>query len=302
MDRREPSATCRAAAARFRPERTEIGTRRVISRLRKASKVAPDLAHHPIPLRAPVAVDRENGAAPFRLRRRRWLSPRRGCTGRSFRSRSRASPSSSSFRRSCWRPPSPAAGRECWSRSSASSTPRCDERRRVADDSEFGRAGGADFLGRRVAHGDPGRRLLPLDLAPRALRSARVARVVGDARRRSRSCPTSSSSSCRPLRACIARDPGSHLHLPGAKRHADSRRQHRFRARGARPARLARGAGRRASSSRTRRRMRSPRGLRESLRAAGVRAIHSTPLISRDGEILGALSVHFPAPRRPTRT
>ncbi len=41
-------------------------------------------------------------------------------------------------------------------------------------------------------------------------------------------------------------------------------------------------------------------GLRESLRAAGVRSIHSTPLISRDGEILGALAVHFPTPRRPT--
>jgi len=41
-------------------------------------------------------------------------------------------------------------------------------------------------------------------------------------------------------------------------------------------------------------------GLRESLRAAGVRSLHSTPLISRDGEILGALSVHFPLPRRPS--
>ncbi|HEY6125382.1 MAG TPA: GAF domain-containing protein, partial [Steroidobacteraceae bacterium] len=39
---------------------------------------------------------------------------------------------------------------------------------------------------------------------------------------------------------------------------------------------------------------------REALRAAGVRSIHSTPLISRDGEILGALSVHFPVPRRPS--
>jgi signal transduction histidine kinase len=31
-----------------------------------------------------------------------------------------------------------------------------------------------------------------------------------------------------------------------------------------------------------------------------VRAIHSTPLIGRDGETLGALTVHFPEPRRPT--
>jgi PAS domain S-box-containing protein len=39
---------------------------------------------------------------------------------------------------------------------------------------------------------------------------------------------------------------------------------------------------------------------REGLRAAGVRSVHSTPLISRDGEVLGALSVHFPVPRRPS--
>jgi len=41
-------------------------------------------------------------------------------------------------------------------------------------------------------------------------------------------------------------------------------------------------------------------GFRDWLRALGVRAIHSTPLISRDGEILGVLSVHFPEPRRPS--
>jgi len=39
---------------------------------------------------------------------------------------------------------------------------------------------------------------------------------------------------------------------------------------------------------------------RATLRAAAVRSVHSTPLISRDGQILGALSVHFPAPRRPS--
>jgi PAS domain S-box-containing protein len=32
----------------------------------------------------------------------------------------------------------------------------------------------------------------------------------------------------------------------------------------------------------------------------GLRAVHSTPLISQRGEVLGALSVHFPHPRRPT--
>ncbi|HEU5137685.1 MAG TPA: ATP-binding protein [Steroidobacteraceae bacterium] len=41
-------------------------------------------------------------------------------------------------------------------------------------------------------------------------------------------------------------------------------------------------------------------GMRESLRSAGMRSIHSTPLISRDGEILGALAVYFPVPRRPS--
>jgi GAF domain-containing protein len=39
---------------------------------------------------------------------------------------------------------------------------------------------------------------------------------------------------------------------------------------------------------------------REISRADGVRAVHSTPLMSRDGEILGAMSVHFLNPRRPS--
>ena len=39
---------------------------------------------------------------------------------------------------------------------------------------------------------------------------------------------------------------------------------------------------------------------RETSRTDGVRAVHSTPLMSRDGEILGALSVHFDSPRRPS--
>jgi PAS domain S-box-containing protein len=39
---------------------------------------------------------------------------------------------------------------------------------------------------------------------------------------------------------------------------------------------------------------------RELAAAAGVRAVHATPLIGRDGQVLGALSVHFDAPRRPT--
>ncbi|HEV7609322.1 MAG TPA: ATP-binding protein [Steroidobacteraceae bacterium] len=39
---------------------------------------------------------------------------------------------------------------------------------------------------------------------------------------------------------------------------------------------------------------------RDFAREEAVRSIHSTPLISRDGEILGALAVHFPAPRRPS--
>jgi signal transduction histidine kinase len=40
--------------------------------------------------------------------------------------------------------------------------------------------------------------------------------------------------------------------------------------------------------------------LREKFRASGARSMHSTPLISRDGEILGVLSVYFPVPRRPS--
>jgi signal transduction histidine kinase len=39
---------------------------------------------------------------------------------------------------------------------------------------------------------------------------------------------------------------------------------------------------------------------RELAAAAGVRAVHATPLIGRDGDVLGALSVHFDAPRRPS--
>jgi PAS domain S-box-containing protein len=35
-------------------------------------------------------------------------------------------------------------------------------------------------------------------------------------------------------------------------------------------------------------------------RDVGIRAVHSTPLLGRDGGILGALTVHFPKPRRPT--
>ena len=35
-------------------------------------------------------------------------------------------------------------------------------------------------------------------------------------------------------------------------------------------------------------------------RVEGVCAVHSTPLMSRDGEVLGALSVHFSVPRRPS--
>jgi signal transduction histidine kinase/CheY-like chemotaxis protein len=39
---------------------------------------------------------------------------------------------------------------------------------------------------------------------------------------------------------------------------------------------------------------------RARFRGLGIRSMHSTPLISRDGEILGVLSVHFPQPRRPS--
>jgi signal transduction histidine kinase/CheY-like chemotaxis protein len=40
--------------------------------------------------------------------------------------------------------------------------------------------------------------------------------------------------------------------------------------------------------------------VRELCRAEGVRAVHATPLLSRDGEALGALAVHFAAPRKPS--
>jgi len=47
---------------------------------------------------------------------------------------------------------------------------------------------------------------------------------------------------------------------------------------------------------------RDPRfaSLREMARNDGVRAVHSTPMISRDGEALGTLTVHFSTPRKPT--
>jgi PAS domain S-box-containing protein len=41
-------------------------------------------------------------------------------------------------------------------------------------------------------------------------------------------------------------------------------------------------------------------GSRELARRESIRAVHSTPLISRDGRILGALTVHFPQRRRPS--
>jgi len=40
--------------------------------------------------------------------------------------------------------------------------------------------------------------------------------------------------------------------------------------------------------------------LRDLARNEGVRAVHATPLISRDGAALGALTVHFREPRMPT--
>ena len=40
---------------------------------------------------------------------------------------------------------------------------------------------------------------------------------------------------------------------------------------------------------------------REVARHAGFRAVHSTPIINRSGEILGILSVHFDEPREPTQ-
>jgi PAS domain S-box-containing protein len=39
---------------------------------------------------------------------------------------------------------------------------------------------------------------------------------------------------------------------------------------------------------------------REQARRVGFRAVHSTPLLSRDGTALGVLSVHFDSPARPT--
>ncbi len=39
---------------------------------------------------------------------------------------------------------------------------------------------------------------------------------------------------------------------------------------------------------------------RELARRENIRAVHATPLISRDGAVLGALAVHSPAPRRPS--
>jgi PAS domain S-box-containing protein len=41
-------------------------------------------------------------------------------------------------------------------------------------------------------------------------------------------------------------------------------------------------------------------GIRDQLRPYEMRSLHSTPLISRDGEVLGVLSVYFPQPRRPS--
>ena len=41
-------------------------------------------------------------------------------------------------------------------------------------------------------------------------------------------------------------------------------------------------------------------GLRTLAREEGFRAVHSTPLIGQRGDVLGAISVHFDAPRAPT--
>jgi GAF domain-containing protein len=38
---------------------------------------------------------------------------------------------------------------------------------------------------------------------------------------------------------------------------------------------------------------------REYARAHGIRAVHSVPLIASSGEVMGAMSVHFPGPRFP---
>jgi PAS domain S-box-containing protein len=45
-----------------------------------------------------------------------------------------------------------------------------------------------------------------------------------------------------------------------------------------------------------------PRGaeLGDLARAAGIRSVHSIPLLGRDGEVLGAMSVYLPRPHRPT--
>jgi signal transduction histidine kinase/CheY-like chemotaxis protein len=40
--------------------------------------------------------------------------------------------------------------------------------------------------------------------------------------------------------------------------------------------------------------------MRDLARAEGFRAVHSTPLLSRDGEVLGVISVQLSSPRRPT--
>lgn len=41
-------------------------------------------------------------------------------------------------------------------------------------------------------------------------------------------------------------------------------------------------------------------GRRDALLAAGIRAVHSTPLVTRAGEIIGVLSLEFCAPHRPS--
>jgi GAF domain-containing protein len=40
--------------------------------------------------------------------------------------------------------------------------------------------------------------------------------------------------------------------------------------------------------------------LREAARQAGFRAVQSTPLFARDGEVLGVISTHFRDPHRPS--
>jgi PAS domain S-box-containing protein len=40
---------------------------------------------------------------------------------------------------------------------------------------------------------------------------------------------------------------------------------------------------------------------REGARKAGFRALHSTPIVTRSGELLGVLSIHFRQPRMPTQ-